>query len=110
MVKTESPPSEKVPMDNSNSRILLDFRHKAAACKPTFRSNSAPQTFSSGYSVNYVQQIALFVCWVSLSVCVNGYYSIVQAQMGPKRCPLYGVAGCPQFKCIEVYGEAIGTF
>ena len=38
---------------------------------------------------------------------------IAQAQTGPKQCLLYGVAGCPQFRgfqCIEVYGEAIGTF
>ena len=29
-------------MDNSNSRFSLVCHHKAAACKPTFQSNSAP--------------------------------------------------------------------
>ena len=44
---------------------------------------------------------------------LTGHYSIALAQTGPKQCPLYGVAGCPQFRgfqCIEVYGEAIRTF
>ena len=30
-----------------------------------------------------------------------------------KKCPLYGVAGCLLFRgfyCIEIYGEATGTF
>ena len=40
-------------------------------------------------------------------------FSIAHAQTGPNQCPLYGVAGCPLFRgfqCMEVYGEAIGTF
>ena len=38
---------------------------------------------------------------------LTGYYSFAKAQTGPKGCPLYGVAGCPQFKgfqSIEVNG------
>ena len=43
----------------------------------------------------------------------SGSLSIVCLQLGPRKCPLYGVAGCPLFRgclSIEVNGRAVGTF
>ena len=48
--------------------------------------------------------------WVWLTCPLSGVFTIVSVQLGLDYCPLYGVAGCPLFECIEVCGETIGTF
>ena len=43
----------------------------------------------------------------------SGSLSIVHVELGPQKCPLYGVAGCPLFRgclSIEVNGRTVGTF
>ena len=43
----------------------------------------------------------------------SGSLSIVCIQLGPQKCPLYRVVGCPLFRgclSVEVNGRTVGTF